>query len=192
MVSKSNKYNPTSPRLATIYNERYRNNKRKSIYKGIQLTPKSQERRMEDIEARNHKNSIKKMEEEMRTHLQEIRPSQRQLKKQKNKQKRLLKFYKNCKLKVMSRYYNPDLDLSISTEYDYPDEIITINDNLPIIPSYIVCVAPPKNGKTLMTMNYCHKVKPVFKKRIVIFTQNFCNTLWKNAEKLGPSLYTSF
>jgi len=89
-----------------------------------------------------------------------------------------------------NKYFNPDLDLSISTEYD-PDEIITINDNLPIIPSYIVCVAPPKSGKTLMTMNFLHKVKPVFKK-IVIFTQNLCNTLWKNAEKLGASLYTSF
>ena len=91
-----------------------------------------------------------------------------------------------------NKYYNPNLDLSISTEYDYPDETITIHDNLPTFPSYILTIAPPKSGKTLMTMNFLHKVKPVFKSRIVIFTQNLCNTLWKNADKLGAKLYTSF
>ena len=84
MVSKSNKYNPASPRQATIYNQRYiKNPNDRNIYKGLVLSPKSQERSMEDIEASNHKNSIKRMEEETRNHLQEIRPSQRQLKKQK-------------------------------------------------------------------------------------------------------------
>ena len=50
----------------------------------------------------------------------------------------------------------------------------------PLLFIYLFLLEPPS------------KVKPVFKKRIVIFTQNLCNTLWKNAEKLGASLYTSF
>src|SRR5689334_5902580 len=89
------------------------------------------------------------------------------------------------------KFYNPDLDLGIDTTHDYPEDIVLVHENLPIFPSYSVCIAPPKSGKTLMTVNFIHKVKKVFKGRIVIFTGNMCKTLFKLEETCGAKIFTS-
>lgn len=70
-----------------------------------------------------------------------------------------------------------EIDLRIDPSLDIPDEVITVHKNLPVHPSYTIITGAPKSGKTLMITNLVHKLKKVFKGRIIVFSNTYSRTL---------------